>query len=190
MDVEIEAKLKVDSLDEVEAKLRDLGAEFVAEQRQIDQQFDDANSTMETTDQCLRLRWQEVKGESRYILTYKGPVQQSDVKKRREIEVEVEDGGAVEKILSVLGYEVKLVVEKTRSLWRYGGCEVGLDRLDELGSFVEIEGPDSQRIADVQESLGLSKLEHITGSYASMICAKLRGSSSGSVIADEQGRAF
>ena len=89
MDVEIEAKLKVDSLDDVEAKLRDLGAEFVAMQRQTDLQFDDADATMATTDQCLRLRQQVVGEDTQYVLTYKGRKQESDVKRRREIEVEV-----------------------------------------------------------------------------------------------------
>jgi adenylate cyclase class 2 len=174
MDVEIEAKLKVDSLDAVEAKLRGLGAEFVAEQRQTDQQFDDADGTMATTDQCVRLRRLEVGDSTRHILTYKGPQQESEVKKRREIEVEVEDDRAMGKILGALGYEPKLVVEKTRSVWRLGGCEVGLDRLDLLGDFVEIEGPDNQQIAAVQESLGLLHLPHITRSYACMIYEKLQ----------------
>ena len=42
MYTEIEAKLKVDSLKEIEDRLRQLGAEFVAEQSQEDVLFDDS----------------------------------------------------------------------------------------------------------------------------------------------------
>lgn len=177
MGVEIEAKLKVDSLDEVERRLRELGAGFVASQRQTDLQFDDADGTMVSTDQCLRLRREVVGDETRHVLTFKGPKAQSDVKERREMEVEVGDGDAILEILGALGYEAKLTVEKTRRLWRLGGCEVALDSLELLGDFVEIEGPDSGRIGEVQDSLGLSHLSHIAASYAGMIQAKLRAGS-------------
>ena len=61
MRVEIEAKLKVDSLEEIAAKLAGLGAEFGQEQLQTDCHFDDANTTFKKTDRCLRLRRQLVK---------------------------------------------------------------------------------------------------------------------------------
>ena len=52
MYVEIEVKLKVNSLAEVEQKLAELGAEFLAEQLQTDYLFDDANAALITTDRC------------------------------------------------------------------------------------------------------------------------------------------
>jgi adenylate cyclase class IV len=45
MATEIEAKLKVDSLMEIEHKLAELGAAFLAEQLQTDDHFDDAAPT-------------------------------------------------------------------------------------------------------------------------------------------------
>ena len=50
MFTEIEAKLKVDSLQEVEDKLLQLDAEFVAEQFQADTHFDDGSATLKNTD--------------------------------------------------------------------------------------------------------------------------------------------
>jgi len=174
MCTEIEAKLKVDSLSEVEHKLADLGAKFVAEQLQTDYHFDDANATFAETDRCLRLRCQrDGKGE-RFFLTYKGAKEKSRFKKRQEIEIEVKDGDSARKLLSALGYEKVLVVEKTRRVWQLGGCEVALDRLSLLGDFVEIEGPDEEKIAAVQGNLGLSGLPHIPKGYAALTRAKLR----------------
>jgi adenylate cyclase class 2 len=172
MFTEIEAKLKVGSLQEVEDKLQQLGARFVAEQLQSDIHFDDSNATLAGTDRCLRLRRQVIGETTGYFLTYKGAKEKSNYKKRQEIEVEFSDAESAQKLLSALGYEQKLCVEKKRRLWRLGECEVALDQLQELGDFVEIEGPDDKQIARVQESLGLANLSHIPKSYASMIKEK------------------
>jgi adenylate cyclase class 2 len=169
MCVEIEAKLKVDSLLEVEQKLIKLGAEFLAEQSQTDYFFDDATAALTTTDRCLRLRRQSAGGSERFFLTYKGTKEKSNFKKRQEIEIEIKEAQATQKLLSALGYEKVLVVEKNRRLWQLGGCSVALDRLPLLGDFVEIEGPDDETINDVQQSLGLKDLPHITKSYAQLI---------------------
>jgi len=173
MCVEIEAKLKVDSLPDVERKLKEFGAEFIAEQSQSDIQFDDTNSSLITTDRCLRLRRQSSGDTKRFFLTYKGAKEISDFKKRQEIEIEINSEEMTQRLLSALGYQKILVVEKTRRLWRFGHCDVALDQVPPLGSFVEIEGPDGETIADVQKRLGLTHLRSITKSYAQMIKEKL-----------------
>lgn len=169
MCVEIEAKLKVDSLSNVEGKLKELGAEFIAEQSQSDIQFDDVHSSLITTDRCLRLRRQSVGDDVRVFLTYKGAKEKSDFKKRQEIEIETDRADMTQRLLQALGYRQILVVEKKRQLWRLGKCEVALDQLPQLGYFVEIEGPDSEAIAKVQTQLGLVHLPSITKSYPQMI---------------------
>jgi adenylate cyclase, class 2 len=174
MHIEIEAKIKVDSLERVTAKLTELGAEFGQEQMHLDSYFDDANATFKKSDRCLRLRRQVVNESERFFLTYKGAKEKSDFKKRQEVEIEVEDGDSAEKLLLLLGYNKTLVLEKKRRTWQFGGCEVTLDELPLLGSFVEIEGPDGEKIADVQRNLGLSDLPVILESYASLMAKKLR----------------
>ena len=172
MSIEIEAKLKVDSVEGVRERLMELCAEFVAELAQEDVLFDDENGTLTKADSCVRLRRQTRQGETKYILTYKGAKEKSSFKRRREIEIEVSDADSTEIILSALGYEKRLTVEKNRSLWRLGECEVALDQLKQLGGFVEIEGPNEKVIADVQKSLNLEHLRHIPKSYASLITEK------------------
>ena len=168
MCVEIEVKLKVDSLVEVEHKLTEIGADFKAEQLQTDFLFDDANAKLTAADRCLRLRRQSVSDNERFFLTYKGAKEKSNFKKRQEIEIEIIEAESTQKLLSALGYEKVLVVEKKRRLWRLGGCSVALDRLPLLGAFVEIEGPDDETIADVQQRLSLAGLPHIAKSYAQL----------------------
>jgi len=171
--IEIEAKLKVDSLQEIEEKLAELGAEFLEEQLQTDCYFDDANRTLTKTDRGLRLRRQLIGRNEKIFLTYKGAKEDSKFKRRREIETEVSDADSAEKLLLALGYEKALVFEKKRRVWRLAECVVSLDELPLLGSFVEIEGPDEEKIADVQGSLGLADLPHISESYAILMAQKL-----------------
>ena len=171
---EIEAKLKVDSLEQTERKLTELGAEFMEEQLQTDHYLDDADTALAKTDRCLRLRRELAGSTERFFLTYKGAKEEDHFKKRQQIEIEIKDADSLEKLLSALGYKRALCVEKKRRLWRLGQCEVALDRLPLLGSFVEIEGPSDKKIADVQQSLGLAKLPHIAKSYAFLMQAKLR----------------
>lgn len=173
MYTEIEAKLKVESLDEVRSRLLDLGAEYVGEQSQEDILFDTADESLSKNDSCLRLRKQVMNGQTKFILTYKGAKEKSNLKKRCEIETEVIDGGSSKEIFSALGYKKRLMVEKTRSFWKLSGCEVALDTLKLLGYFVEIEGPDEKTIDDVQKSLGLENVQNISRSYASLIAEKL-----------------
>ncbi len=172
--VEIEAKLKVESLEEIRHKLTELGAEFLQEQMQADYHFDDANMTLKETDRCLRLRRQLVDKNERFFLTYKGAKEKSSFKKRQEIEIEIADSESVRKLFSALGYENVLTIEKKRITWQLGDCVVALDELPLIGKFVEIEGPDEKKIEDVQRSLGLSGLPHIKKSYADLITARLR----------------
>ena len=174
MNSEIEAKLKVDSIESVADKLAEVGAEFLEEQLQTDYYFDDANSELTKTDRCLRLRRQMVGRSEKFLLTYKGAKEKNEFKKRREIEIEVGDADSAEKLLLALGYEKVLVFEKKRRIWRLGECEVSLDELPLLGGFVEIEGSDGESIADARRNLGLANLPHIGESYAFLMDEKLR----------------
>ncbi len=174
MSTEIEAKFKVDSLEKIRERLEELGAEFVAEQSQEDILFDNADGTLAKADSCIRLRKLTTDNNTKFILTYKGAKEKSDFKKRRELETEISNVESVRDIFHALGYNKKITVEKKRSVWKYGGCEVALDRLKLLGDFVEIEGPNENAINDVQESLGLADLKHIPDSYASLIADKMK----------------
>jgi len=169
MHEEIEAKLKVESLDDVERRLGACGGTFLGETVQTDAYFDTVARDFTRGDKALRLRRERIGQRERVILAYKGPQQADDYKKRVEVELEVDDREAAEALLVALGYDRALAFEKRRRRWRLRDCEVALDELPLLGTFVEIEGPDSRTIAQVQEMLGLSHVPHTRESYASLI---------------------
>ncbi|MHC4520442.1 MAG: class IV adenylate cyclase [Planctomycetota bacterium] len=169
MFVEIEAKLKVDSLEAVERQLAACGATYVSQKVQVDCYFDTADRQLTQTDRCLRLRTERSGEHERIVLTYKGPKQTDDFKKREEVNLDVADAAAVESLLQGLGYRRALAFDKRRSVWDCDGCEIALDELPLIGVFVEIEGPDSERIGRVRTALGLAEAPHVMESYASLI---------------------
>jgi adenylate cyclase class 2 len=173
MHEEIEAKLKVDSLEAVERRLSVCGATFLGMILQTDAYFDTVVRDFTRGDKALRLRREKTGQRERLVLAYKGPKQPDDYKKRVEVELEVCDGEAAEALLAALGYNKALAFDKRRRLWRLRDCEVALDELPLVGAFVEIEGPDSRTIARVQEMLGLSHAPHSMDSYASLINREL-----------------
>jgi adenylate cyclase class 2 len=170
---EIEAKLKVDSLDKVERKLQELGAKFDSKLLQTDIYFDHEDLKLTSNDICLRIRKQISESENKIFLTYKGPKEEENYKKRREIELQIHDAAAAEKLLGALGYVKEIIVEKERHQWILGHCEVLLDELQQLGTFVEIEGPDANEIESIQKDLHLDNLPHVQESYAHLITEKL-----------------
>lgn len=174
MCIEIEAKLKVDSFEQLKVRLKDLGAEFLEEQVQDDSYFDNAESVLSANDSCLRLRLQRSENREKAILTYKGCREKGQFKRRKEIELEIGDSESMDKLLLAIGYRKVLAFEKKRQLWRLDKCDVALDRLPQLGNFVEIEGPDESEIADVKQKLGLQDLLHIPESYAQLMSSKLQ----------------
>jgi len=169
MRVEIEAKLKVDSLYEIEGKLAECGASFVREVVQTDWYFDTEDRELTRADMCLRLRIEKGDSREQLVLAYKGPKEQDDYKKRQEAELQVSDAKAAELLLGGLGYHKALAFNKRRRLWALQACEVALDELPLLGAFLEIEGPDSVAIGTVQAMLGLSNVSHTADSYACLI---------------------
>jgi adenylate cyclase class 2 len=173
MHEEIEAKLKVGSLDAVERELGACGATLLGATVQTDAYFDTVARDFTRGDKALRLRRERSGQQERLILAYKGPKQADDYKKRVEVELEMSDGAAAEALLVALGYDKALAFNKRRRRWRLCECEVALDELPLLGTFVEIEGPDSRTILHVQEILGLSHVPHTRESYASLIDREL-----------------
>jgi predicted adenylyl cyclase CyaB len=174
MHIEIEAKLKVNSLAKIARRLKAVGAEFVRQKLQTDIYLDDSKSTLRKTDSALRIRLQCIGRKEQTVITFKGPKLKGRFKHRQEIQFEVGDARLAEMFLAAIGYKKALAFQKKRQVWRLDRCEVALDCLPLLGSFVEIEGPDENKIAGVQKKLGLADLRHIPESYAVLMERKLR----------------
>lgn len=166
--LEIEAKIKVNSLKDVEDKLLDLStALYVGELHQVDYYFQNTKEAAV----WIRLRKQRSGLFETLFLTFKGLKEKSIYKKRKEFEVklEIDQFDTMFKLLLALGFEQNLSGAKTREVWTFNDCEIALDTLPRLGTFVEIEGPNEAAIAFVQESLGLINEPIIKDGYRTLM---------------------
>jgi len=174
---ELEAKLAVDNLDELQVTLNVLGAEPIGRWLQTDRFFDFPDQRLKHADSALRLREHSdlADGKCHWSLTFKGPQKPGRYKKRTEIEFSVDRPQAAQAILEALGLEQFISYTKRRSSFRRHDCRIELDQLEDIGTFIEVEGPDHATITDVLAELGLADRAVISKSYLAMIIERRAG---------------
>jgi adenylate cyclase class 2 len=162
--IEIEAKFYVRDLNPIRRKLEALGAVL------IQPRVLETNLRFDLPDQSLRLngRVLRLRKDTENILTYKGPGHILDgIRAREELEVRVSDFDTAQAILEALGYQISMLYEKYRTTYE---LEKALVMLDEMpyGTFVEIEGGNTQHIFALAEILGLDKTTNCCESYQAL----------------------
>jgi adenylate cyclase class 2 len=176
MAVEIEAKMKVADLKAIAQTLKKVGAKRKGSEYETNIFFDTEKDSLKKAGKGLRLRIAKNLStqKTRYIITFKGPLQKGKLKTRQEIEMNVEDADAAINLFAALGFERKLSFEKRRETWNFQHCEVVLDELPLLGTYVEIEGPSNRQVMSARKALGLDKLPLIQTGYISMLATYLK----------------
>jgi adenylate cyclase class 2 len=153
MTMEVEAKAHCKDLKAVESRILDLGAHFLWEGTQKDTYFNHPGRDFALTDEALRIR--EV-GDKAY-LTYKGPKIDAITKTREEIAVPVDDSEALSEVLKKLGFQEVRTVTKNRQKYQLKEFTICLDKVEDLGDFVELEAicdpSDSQRIEELRNTI-------------------------------------
>ena len=172
MPVEIEAKFRVESLKPYIERVEQSGGEWIDELEQRDQFFDRVDRSLLKADSGLRLRIEKGREINRTQLCFKGPRQQGQYKRREEIEFEISDEKMATMLLEALGFIPTLVVEKKRRMAQLSSCQVCLDEVNGLGSFIEIEGPSEAEVEQVAIKLALNEHRHIRSSYVTMLAEK------------------
>ncbi len=169
--IETEAKLRVASHDPIRRRLKEVGAASLGRVLENNEILDRPGGLLRRRGCGLRLRWtaagasQGVSG----LLTFKGPVLPSEVKKREELEISVSNVELTRQILRHLGFTRILYYQKWRESWRLDDCRVELDEPPHIGLFVEIEGPDESVILAVRAKLDLLSAPHENASYVRML---------------------
>ena len=156
MAVEIEAKFRVSELESVREQICRAGGELRGRMLEHNRIYDTADRQLRGKDCGVRLRWQTPLDtpstgtmEAAALLTFKGPRQPGFMKTREELETQVVDGDSCSAILDRLGFREVVVYETRRETWMLSECTITLDELPQLGTWVEIEGPDEQAVNHV-----------------------------------------
>jgi adenylate cyclase class 2 len=171
--MEVEVKAPVDDLALVREALADRGAELVDEREQTDTYFDHPVRSFADTDEALRVR----RTDDDVELTYKGPKVDETTKTRAEIDLAVGDEAQARRMLVSLGFEASGRVVKHRRTFHLDDLAVMLDRVEGLGSFVEIEtvvegdvDEARQAVLGLADELGLEERER--RSYLELLLEK------------------
>ncbi len=177
MSEEIEAKVRIADPEAFRRRMveqSESGGETVFEDNRL---FDDPAGTLRRRGAALRVREERLVagGEPlRATLTYKGPRAESELKRREEIEIEVQAAGPLALVFEAMGLRETFRYQKRRSVWRIGECEVALDELPHLGWFVEIEGPTERAVRAAIEALDLADAELLSADYIHLLTERLK----------------
>jgi len=179
--MEYEVKVSVDNLEDIERKLKNLGAVMIDDVLEEDYYIDLYPCIdLKARDMALRIRIKKSKMLKRTLseLTFKGPKIVPDMKIRKEITVAVDDGRKLLEIFEELGFRY-YVIKKHRKIYRYGPYKVFLDNVHGLGTFVEVEveGVDSidQFRNMIKKFVSILKISEnfIVKSYLEMMLARV-----------------
>ncbi len=165
---EVEVKAHLRNRSSILKKLKDLGYKFSEELHQVDHIFipEKISFPPPLGTPVLRVR----KQNNIYLLTLK--ISQSGRQDSIERELEISDGKMMIEIIKLIGYKEVMMVDKKRIKAKLGDIEIVLDKVKDLGEFVEVEKivtnenhEDRKKIqnelCDFLESIGILKDDHL-----------------------------
>ncbi|WP_405273015.1 class IV adenylate cyclase [Methanobrevibacter sp.] len=160
--IEVEVKAKIDSFEEMEKRLENLGALKSKKEFQEDIYFASPIVDFAQTDEALRIRTTN----NNIFITYKGPKLNKDAKTRKEVEMSIESAGKAKDIFEEIGFKEVRTVRKNRQYYTYENFEISLDDVEGLNPYMEIEisledGKDydnaQKSIFELFEKLGITE---------------------------------
>lgn len=163
----IEIKARLRNRDNVEGRLRALGAKCLWTHRQKDTFF------------CVPRGWlklREAEGRPPELITYERSTELAIARASNYEVMVVKDAEACRRLLARV-LDVDRTVAKERTLWIYEHTRIHLDRVDQLGDFLELETvvegiterearEETQR---VQSTLGIDREDLIAVPYRDMV---------------------
>ncbi len=151
--LEIEIKAYCKSYEQIVSEIRSAGAQYKETTKQHDIYFNHPERDFIITDEALRIR----QSSSGVVLTYKGPKLPGITKSRTEEEVNVGKAGSMERILINLGFRKSGEVKKTRDIYILDDITICIDRVEGLGTFIELEKISTEKKEAEDELLALAE---------------------------------
>lgn len=149
--IEVEVKARITSFEEIEERLKTMGAEKSKTEFQEDIYFASPIVDFAQTDEALRIRTTN----NGTFITYKGPKLNKDAKTRKEVEMTIESAEKARDIFDEIGFKPARIVKKHRQYYTYENFEISLDDVEGLPPYMEIEIalPDSEDYSEAQKKI-------------------------------------
>lgn len=139
---------------------------------QLDEYYDTPDGQLKKQDLVIRIR---SNGGKRTIALKSPRIElPSGITNRIELEFLSAEGQNVPEQLHAQGLKPNESAEKERWTFIYNDCEIVLDKLPFIGSFIEIEGPSESAINEVVALLNLSSCPVIRKNYGELMLEKFR----------------
>jgi adenylate cyclase class 2 len=139
--LEVELKSVVDDVERRRANVERAGAMVVYAGRLEDRRWDTPERALLAKDHVLRVRTYRNEAGARAELDWKGPTRrEGGYKLRDELETRVADADALAAILSALGYEVSIAIDREIVQYDLGGTMIRFERYPRMDDLVEVEG--------------------------------------------------
>ena len=141
MNIEVEIKIEIDNFDEIKKKVAEKGS-LIKSINQIDEYYIPSHRDFFAQKpfpvEWLRIRTNPDKTIFEYDLSI-NKNEKGEQECAQEYETEISDPEEFRKILNFLDFKKVVVVDKQREYWNCGDIEVALDKVKDLGSFIEAE---------------------------------------------------
>ena len=149
--IEVEVKAKINSFEDMEKKLEDIGASKSKKEFQEDIYFASPIVDFAQTDEALRIRTTN----NNTFITYKGPKLNDKAKTRKEVEMTIENSEKAKDIFTEIGFMEVRTVRKNRQYYTYENFEISLDDVEGLDPYMEIEIAldDSEDYSQAQDEI-------------------------------------
>ena len=172
--MEVEVKAKVENLDEIRTILESMGATFTGKLYQKDSvnKLKGEEKNVEPGSFMLRIREERDKN----YLTFKAFTDRFGA--WEEYETEILDPREMDKILKRVGFVTVMTLTKEREPGKIGKYSFNLDKIKELGDYIEVEiiSDDSksaqEEIMKFLKSLGINKDQFERRGYPEIVYAK------------------
>lgn len=147
--IEYEARVLEVNKDELEKKLKSLGAEKIADFNYRRRVYD---FNPRSDGKWIRLRTDG----NKTTLTLK-EIKSKEIDGTIENEIEVSDFDATDIILNKLGYKAHTYQENKRTRYLLDGVEIDIDTWPYIPTYVEIEGKSTKQVKEMIKKLGFDQ---------------------------------
>jgi predicted adenylyl cyclase CyaB len=150
--LEVELKSVVDDVERRRANVERAGATLVYAGRLEDRRWDTPDRALFAKDHVLRVRTYRNDAGARAELDWKGPTRRDGgYKLRDELETHVDDPDVLAAILSALGYEVSIAIDREIVQYDLAGTMIRFERYPRMDDLVEVEGEPEE----IERAIGI-----------------------------------